>query len=62
MKRKDSVPRDEEDFEELIAHVPEEVREQHRLEILENAQSLKDEPLEIRKKEADREIHLARYE
>ncbi len=56
------MPRKEEGFEESIARVPEEVREQHLHEIIKNAQSLKDESLEMRKQEARRVIYLARYE
>ncbi len=55
-------PIKEESFEESIAWVPADVKEQHLYEILRNPQSLKDEPLEMRKQEAKKVIYLARYE
>lgn len=52
----------EENFEELIAHIPEEIREEHLHEILTDVRSLRDVSVELRKKEADQPIYLIRYE
>lgn len=60
MLRKES--RKEENFEKLIACVPEEIREEHMHEILTDGQLLKYVPIEMKKKEANKAIYLTRYE
>ncbi len=63
MKEKNRrMPKKEDNFKESISHVPEAIGEQPLHEMVKNAQSLKDESLEMRKQEAKEVIYLARYE
>ncbi len=48
--------------EEALSVVPEFIREEHVRQVLKNAKSLKDVPLETRVKEAEKKIYLTRYE
>jgi hypothetical protein len=48
--------------EEALSVVPEHMREEHMRQILKNAKSLKDVPLEVRLREAEKKVYLVRYE
>lgn len=48
--------------EEALSVVPEAIRKEHIRQVLKNAKSLKDVPLDIRVKEAEKKIYLIRYE
>lgn len=48
--------------EEALSVVPEFIRKEHMRQALKNARSLKDVPLEVRVKEAEKKIYLTRYE
>ena len=48
--------------EEALSVVPESMRNEHVRQTLKNAKSLKDVPLDVRVKEAEKKIYLTRYE
>ena len=48
--------------EEALSVVPEFIRKEHMRQTLKNAKSLKDVPLDVRVREAEKKIYLTRYE
>ncbi len=48
--------------EEALSVVPDFIREEHMRQVLKDAKSLKDVPLETRAKEAEKKLYLVRYE